>query len=770
MISPDEYMKSEGKGKVLSPEEYLKAAGSPKVVSPEEYIIKNSIRQGKDTTKPFKKKMISPMHPVFKTGMLASNRKEFEKFESGYPNLFGGFGVLKAFLPYIDYIDPQERDRFAKLTTQKQTRELLLQNLETITAGAAPLITKGAVPLVAKYLPKTFKALQFAKTPIKEMKALAKTPAREVAGKAMAKGEKLVANKIQAYKNFAGENPTPKLIMQWWKDSAMAIRPEATAALTAKAIVEKAKKSPVEKITQAIKEAKPIRKAQERLYTQERSKRIGKAMAVGEKVPGEKGFYAQLGKLKGPMPKVTYESIRSKISQPDIDELFNAINRSTDVTGFENITAKRGLAKLLGEAGTAIPQDNELNLLRKIFGTDFTNTLLKKQTSWQKIKHGLGELINIPRSVMSSFDLSAPFRQGLFLVNRPKQFLPAFGKMFKLFGSEKSFQAIQQSITKKPTYQLMKDSGLAIVEAGKKLALREERFQSQWAEKIPIVGSGIRASGRAYMGFLNKLRADVFDDLVGKAQRLGLDPQNNMDLTKQIAHFINAATGRGSLGSLERAAVGLNGLFFSPRLMSSRLTLLNPVYYIKADPFVRKEALKSLFTLAGGISSVLTLAKAGGAEVGTDWRSADFGKIKIGNTRLDIMGGFQQYIRAAGQLITGQYVSSTTGRVITLGEGYRPLTRLEILYKQIESKEAPVFSFITTLLKGQDFKGEKISVPKEIGKRFVPMAMQDIYEIAQDDPALLPASSLGLFGVGIQTYESTRSTGKSMKLKKLESL
>ena len=197
--------------------------------------------------------------------------------------------------------------------------------------------------------------------------------------------------------------------------------------------------------------------------------------------------------------------------------------------------------------------------------------------------------------------------------------------------------------------------------------------------------------------------------------------------------------------------------------MSSRLTLLNPIYYVKADPFVRKEALKSLFAVSGAVLTTLGLAKAGGAQVSGDWRSADFGKIKIGNTRVDVMGGFQQYIRAAGQLITGEYVSTTTGKMLTLGEGYKPLTRLDILYKQIESKEAPVFSFITTMLKGQDIKGEKLNIPKEVVDRFIPMAIQDIREIAQDDPELLPVSVLGVFGVGLQTYGGT--VGLSMPIK-----
>ena len=150
--------------------------------------------------------------------------------------------------------------------------------------------------------------------------------------------------------------------------------------------------------------------------------------------------------------------------------------------------------------------------------------------------------------------------------------------------------------------------------------------------------------------------------------------------------------------------------------------------------------------------TVLGLAKAGGLDVGIDPRSANFAKIKIGDTRIDMMGGFQQYLRIAGQFMSGKYVSSTTGKEYTLGEGYRGLNRWEIITRALESKMAPVASFAVDWMKGKDITGEPFSVPKGVGKRFVPMVMQDIYEIAGDNPELLPLGALGVFGVGLQTY------------------
>lgn len=511
---------------------------------------------------------------------------------------------------------------------------------------------------------------------------------------------------------------------------------------------------PVQKVITALKEAKSVRGQQETLYTKARAQKFAKMQAVGEKVRGEKGFYAQLGALKGDLPRVEFEAIRGKVTQEDIDSLFNMVKDSPAIGEWEKLSAREGLAKMFNEFGGKVPTENEISLLNEVFGKDFTKAILEKKTLFERMKYAGLQLANVPRSIMSSFDLSAPMRQGIFLIGKPKQFFPAFKRMFGAFKSDVAYRAMQDAIIKDPDFLLSRESGLALTDMDVIMNQREEMFMSNWAEKIPIVGKGVRASGRAYMGFLNKLRFDTFKDLIGKAKVAGIDPYQNRDLTKAIAEFVNNATGRGTLPyGLQKSAVTLNAFFFSPRLMMSRLNLLNPIYYVKQPPFVRKEALKSLFAFVGFGVAVLTLAKMAGVNVGADPRSADFGKIKIGNTRIDIWGGFQQLVRMAAQLISGKYISSTTGKEMTLGEGYKPMTRADIVQHFFEGKEAPIPSFITTLMKGKDITGEDINIPKEIVLRFVPMVMQDMYDLAQDSPGLLPVSLLVIFGMGVQTYE-----------------
>ncbi len=658
-----------------------------------------------------------------------------QSFMTRHPNVYGAtataWDFTKAAIPYSKYVDPNEREKFMNLVghgegakwyqpktkLQAQVRDMLLQNLEAVveigTAGSLPFIkgveapiTKAGQALVKRFLPKTYERL--AEFGAKRLPAFTGQPKIGAAGDAIKTGA------------------------------------QAPSA--------------VETVITALKEAKPKRAQQEALYTLERGKKIKKAVAAGKKLYGEDAYRAKLSKMGGPMERVEYDSIRKKVGQEKIHELFAMIDNSKVVTDeFDRLTAGRGLGKMFGEFGGGVPTESELAFLNDIFGDEFVKTVLSKRSLFVKAKEAGLELANIPRSLMASFDLSAPLRQGVFFIGRPKRFAPAFKDMFKYFVSEKSFAALSKNITARPTYRLMKDSGLAITELGKSMAKREESFMSSWAEKIPIIGKGVRASSRAYTGFLNKLRADVFDDFVKKGAELGIDDPKFL---KDAANFINHATGRGTLGGLEKSAVPLNALFFSPRLIASRINLMNPFFYAKLHPKVRKEALKDLFKFASIASSVAGLAALGGAKVGTDPRSADFMKLKFGNKRYDVLGGFQQPIRAAAQFASGEVVSSTTGKVITLGEGYKPLTALDIAQRLLESKTSPVASFAIALMRGRTAIGEKMDVPTEIANRFIPMVMQDMKDFYDEEgakgiPMVIPA----IFGVGAMSYGGVQSFG-----------
>jgi hypothetical protein len=302
------------------------------------------------------------------------------------------------------------------------------------------------------------------------------------------------------------------------------------------------------------------------------------------------------------------------------------------------------------------------------------------------------------------------------------------------------------------------------------LNAKEEAFMSNYAEKIPLVGKLIKGSERAYVGFLNKMRVDMF--------RRGIDgflndPQgaktfeNSPELYKAFADYIGAATGRGKMPEiLEKSAPILNAAFFSPRLIASRLNLLtnwaNPNFYMKVPKEVRVQYFKDLAKFIGTGMLVLGIAKMGGAEVEDDPRSSDFGKIKSGNTRWDVWGGFQQYVRLAAQLLTGQKKSTTTDEIKELnGEG-RNKTRADALFQFARGKLAPVPAEIIDLLAGKDVTGKPATLGSEAMKN-LPLVLGDVYA-AFEDKGVQGALQVGIpsmFGVGVQTYGGGPMAGGS---------
>lgn len=512
----------------------------------------------------------------------------------------------------------------------------------------------------------------------------------------------------------------------------------------------------IAKLNAAVRDARPIRDRQERANKRERARRANEVSQTMQYTEGEAGFYAQLGKLKGSFDKVDFDPIRDQFGQKEIDNLVNLVQDSSRLDVYDKVKAQGALLKLLGSEGGAVPTNSELKLLSEIFPKDMIDNLLNNRDAtkkmWDKMISGLG----IPRAVMSSADLSAPLRQGLPLIHR-KEYWASFLGMFRAFGSKKYFDAIQDEIVSRPSYKQMKRAGLSLTGVSRFLEEREEDFISDLAEKIPVYGRVIKASNQAYVGFLNKLRADTFDTLVKNGEQLGINFKENPKALKDIASYINAASGRGSLGKYTAAAPALSAMFFSPRLVMSRLTMLNPIWYARLDPFARKEAMKSLLAMSSVALTALTLASMFGAEVEQDPRSADFAKIKTGDTRYDILGGFQQYIRLGAQLITGQKKNGS-GEIKNLGEGFGSDSRRDVLVNFGISKLSPIASFISDMLEGKDFKGEKVELDEAVKTRVTPMIAQGISEAVEEYGAAgLLTGIPSLFGVGVNTYDSTGS-------------
>jgi len=366
---------------------------------------------------------------------------------------------------------------------------------------------------------------------------------------------------------------------------------------------------------------------------------------------------------------------------------------------------------------------------------------------------------NFFKTMKGTLDISAPFRQGIQHIGHP-YFWKNIPKMMENLVSEKRYGDRMSAIERRPSYSNMRKAGLQFTNLSEDTAEREESMMSALPEKIPGYGRLVRGSNRAFVGFINETRADAFDSLVNTFKAYGRPVDN--DTLRRIADYVNTSTGRGSLdfgklGNLEKHAKLLNAIFFSPRLASGRIRslgyVLNPQNYIKASDPVRRRALYDMAAMGAFGITVLTLAKWSGAEVELDPRSADFGKMKFGNTRMEVFGGYSNYVKLGAQILTGEVKSSTTGKTKSMwsGKPFDP-TLFGQLSSFIQGKEAPLLSFGTKVTQPKDFEGNDVSIPAEVGKLFVPMIVEDVWKISKDNPKNLPFVLGGASGFSLNTY------------------
>lgn len=409
----------------------------------------------------------------------------------------------------------------------------------------------------------------------------------------------------------------------------------------------------------------------------------------------------------------------------------------------------------------------EKNKIKDEIDYELEKLKLKNRTNSEKIQEGFVDILNLPKSLMASADMSAPLRQGAVLsVKHPIIASKASIEMVKQAFSEEAHQRWLTELKMSPEYEPMKKAGIYIAEQKSKMTAREEQFISSIAHKIPIWGRVVKGSERAYTGYLNKLRVDVFNQFRDGLIEQGLKGKELDKEVESFTNFINNASGRGSLGRFEESTAVLNAAFFSPRYAISRFNLINPLTYIKMAPKARAEALKTVGVYVGMGATVLALAKASGTEVNADPRSSDFGKIKLGNTRFDIFSGFQQWVRLIAQVASGEKVN-LAGKTVELGKGYKEDTRADIIGRFLRSKFSPSLGFAWDLLSGKDFAGKPVtfkfndlksfSNSKE-GQLIMPLWIQDLIDATNDNSTGkdIGAAIASFFGIGVQTYDDKK--------------
>jgi hypothetical protein len=481
----------------------------------------------------------------------------------------------------------------------------------------------------------------------------------------------------------------------------------------------------------------------------------------------------QSGRITLPTaPGKRAEMLRS-ITKAYSDHLGEAL-QTANLSPHDWARAERAMTKLTSETGGILePQENAL--LSSVFGNSFVKPLEATGPQGSIFRRVVREAAAIHRAFITSYDISAPFHAvhltlgSLSNVADMKIVGGAFKDMLKFMASEKHYAQFMEDLAKRPGAQLARRSGLFLANY---LTPNEEMYATRLLRAIP----GVAPSERAFVGYLNKLRADLFDQHAQRIMDLGFTPKENPGAYRDLADAVNILSGRGNLHKLEPIGDLLGTIFFAPRYMAAQVQMMNPARYFRsytgeanyAQHFMRQKMATSI---AAGLSLSALSAAATGGRFETDPRSSDFMNVVKGPARWSFMGPAPGYFRTAFQILSKE-------RKGTVSQTVRPLSasdRLKVAAKFAQNKLAPTPGIPAAMAFG-DYKGEEFTVgqgPKlwgQIlsGKRtvddltpeekkglrdlgslagyFVPMAPQAVYETTQaaEQGKLGPAETGGM--------------------------
>ena len=561
--------------------------------------------------------------------------------------------------------------------------------------------------------------------------------------------------------------------------------PQQDAVITPQAKKKKVTEDPITTIMGAIRKAKKLTPEVQEKQHKELGKRVGRAAKKMETAPGsnEGAIFASTGELKGPLTEYQlFESVRKYLNPEVIDNAFGAIRTNKSLTFFGVLDTSRAFQKLID--GYALTLRDAALLERQFgskWGTDFKNRVPLGDKAW----HTFIEVLNIPRTLLASFDQSGILRQGRALGQvHPKEWAKMVKRYNSAFWRQSNAEKLQKEIEADPFYEeAIKDGMLEQVQWGTgtiEAMERSERFIGAGIlEKIPYFGVPIRASERSFATALNYFRMAVYSKIRTEQSKQKKRPL--LAERRAIASRLNDLTGRSHIkrSAATRSLAPIMNAMFSPRFSISRVkpyvSLPTDVYKSMRDGKFREElklnagAMSSMIATNLAIMFLLKMADDED-EFKMDWdlRASDGGKIRVSDSRFDLWAGYLQPAQLMVRLATGQR-KSANGKIYDV-EAKR------LLFDFGRSKANPIVGFVVDAYTGSTFYGGKFlgppkgvagkemtdmgvpkwvqGVSKEAWNRMVPLVIQDTIDALELEgiPMAVTAGTLAFYGGGIQTY------------------
>lgn len=416
---------------------------------------------------------------------------------------------------------------------------------------------------------------------------------------------------------------------------------------------------------------------------------------------------------------------------------------------------------------------------------------LAKRTPLKKTFDTIFELFSLTRLLKTAGDLSAVLNQGGFVFfSHPMIAARQLGGMMKAIRSEEAQAIVHQRIRSLPEYKSgeMKRMGLYLsMDAGPTSALskQEELFMSRWVEWLPKWAGGgvIRGTARAYTTYLDLIRAASYVSMKENLIKGGwtTKPQQGTEAQlKTLANFINTTSGRGSLGKLgNQAAPFLNNILFAARFGASRFEVALGVPLLTASPGTRALIAQEYAKYLVGVATALTLLSLAQDEddepIEWDIRSSEFAKVRFGDTRVDLLSGFQQPLVFLARVLFGE-TKNGKGKIKPLRQGDRPLNIFrdkpkkgkpafsgkdggDVINDFVRYKLSPIAAVAFNTTQGLNPVGERTDLMSELLMAPVPIVAGQLWEtgesMSEERPALTAALlTAAVAGGRISTYSN----------------
>lgn len=311
-------------------------------------------------------------------------------------------------------------------------------------------------------------------------------------------------------------------------------------------------------------------------------------------------------------------------------------------------------------------------------------------------------------------------------------------------------------------------------------ALTEEAYPSHAPEKIPLFGRLFKASEAAYNGGALRMRADIADRLIERAEKQGINTKSREEM-KGIGTLVGSMTGRGSFGRGTPTNTAGKWLF-SPKFLKANVNTLTLHAFDKnATAFTRKEAAKNLAGIVSSVSSVLALAHAlDPKSVELDPRSTHFGKIKVFGHWTDITGGEGALLTLAARTLptyqkghqsslpgllpnnTGFFTKSASGNISDETSGkYGAQNAVDTVVNFFTGKAAPIPSTVAQIYQGKNYN-QQTPTPKNIAQGTLePISIQNIGQLKDKGNADL-LGSLIADGLGFSVTSNPQTNKNNL--------